>query len=98
MNGYSSSPNWLAKTTDGGVTWTTSLPLPYNAGVYVLPYFFDVNNGYCIMNKTLYKTTDGGQSWTLSCKLANDYFSCLHMLDMNTGWAGTFGGYVLRLQ
>jgi photosystem II stability/assembly factor-like uncharacterized protein len=96
MNGYSASPNGLTKTTDGGASWTVSLPT--TGRDYIIPYFFDVNNGYCIADSTIFKTTDGGSSWALSCKLANDQFAGLHMLDMNTGWAGTFKGYILRLQ
>ncbi len=101
LHGYCATENGLLKTTDGGFTWTTSLPPQQNPTAltsFIIPYFLDINNGYCLSRNIIYKTTDGGINWTMSCKLGNDTFSGFHFLDMNTGWAGTFGGYVLRLK
>ena len=95
LHGYSCSTTGLYKTNDGGVTWTNVLPA---AASFMVPYFFDINNGYCLVDNEMYKTSDGGQHWTRSCKLANDKFSGLHMFTMNSGWASSFSGYVLRLQ
>jgi photosystem II stability/assembly factor-like uncharacterized protein len=95
LHGYSCSTTGLYKTVDGGVTWKNILPA---AAGFMVPYFFDLNNGYCLVDGEIYKTTDGGQNWIRSCKLANDRFSGMHMFTMNSGWACTFGGYVLRLQ
>ena len=95
LTGYCATPQGLIKTTDGGTTWTTCLPTTTK---FMIPYFIDANDGYCISGSTIYKTTDGGKNWTVSCQLSNDRFSGLHLLDMNTGWACTFGGYVLRLK
>jgi photosystem II stability/assembly factor-like uncharacterized protein len=101
QTGYCATHTGLFKTSDGGITWINSLA--YNANppglsAYIIPYFLDALNGYCLMDHTIYKTTDGGINWTLSCKLGNDYFSCIHFLDMHTGWAGTQGGLILRLR
>lgn len=99
LNGYSGGNAGLFKTTDGGITWSLSLssPIPASIQAFIIPQFFDVNNGYCLAGNSIYKTTDGGAHWTLSCSVAGDYFSGFHMIDMNTGLACTFGGYVLRL-
>lgn len=94
-NGFCASPNGLLKTTDGGVTWSNSLKTP--SGL-MAPYFLDTKNGYCLENNYIRKTTDGGATWTVSCELANDTFSGLHFLDMNTGWACTIVGKVLILK
>ncbi len=94
-NGFCATPNGLLKTTNGGVTWSTTLNTP--AGLMV-PFFLDAKNGYCLENGYIRKTTDGGATWTVSCELANDTFSGLHFLDMNTGWACTIGGRVLILK
>jgi hypothetical protein len=96
--GFSGTLNGLIKTIDGGKSWANCLPISGSTTSFMIPYFFDSNNGYCLDRNTIYKTTDGGSNWTISCKLTNDYFSGFHFLDMNTGWASTFGGYVLRLK
>jgi photosystem II stability/assembly factor-like uncharacterized protein len=95
LNGFFGSPNGLFKTSDGGKSWTNSLP---RQTTFMVPHFFDKNNGYCLAANTIYKTTDGGNNWTVSCKLGQDDFSGMHFLDINTGWATTFGGFVLRLK
>jgi photosystem II stability/assembly factor-like uncharacterized protein len=95
LNGYFGSPNGLFKTSDGGKSWTNCLARPTT---FMVPHFFDKNNGYCLAANTIYKTTNGGNTWTVSCKLGQDDFSGMHFLDINTGWATTFGGFVLRLK
>jgi photosystem II stability/assembly factor-like uncharacterized protein len=94
LTGFCASPTGLFKTSDGGQTWVNLLPV---ATTYMVPLFLDKTNGYCLAANSIYKTTTGGNSWTVSCKLGADDFSGMHFLDMNTGWATTFGGYVLRL-
>jgi photosystem II stability/assembly factor-like uncharacterized protein len=95
LNGYCGTPKGLFKTADGGKSWNNTLPVETT---FMVPYFFDKNNGYCMAANIMYKTTNGGTSWSVSCKLGKDDFSGMHFLDMNTGWATTFGGYVLRLK
>jgi len=95
LNGYYGAPSGLFKTSDGGKSWSNVLA---RQTTYMVPHFFDKNNGYCLAANTIYKTTDGGNNWTVSCKLGQDDFSGMHFLDMNTGWATTFGGFVLRLK
>jgi photosystem II stability/assembly factor-like uncharacterized protein len=93
--GYCATSNGLIKTTDGGLTWINCLP---SSTKYMIPHFFDSQNGYCMDWNTIYKTTDGGLNWNVSCKLSTDRFSGFSFRDMNTGWASTFGGFVLRLK
>jgi photosystem II stability/assembly factor-like uncharacterized protein len=95
LNGYYGAPSGLFKTTDGGKSWSNVLPRPTT---FMVPHFFDRNNGYCLAANTIYKTTDGGNNWVVSCKLGQDDFSGMHFLDMSTGWATTFNGFVLRLR
>jgi photosystem II stability/assembly factor-like uncharacterized protein len=94
LNGYFSSPQGLFLTTTGGISWQNVLP----SSGFVIPYFLDINNGYCGVGNRLYQTTNGGQSWAVSFALGNDVVSGLHFLDMNTGWASTFNGYVVILK
>lgn len=97
--GFSATPKGLIKTIDGGKTWITCLASSSSlTSSFMIPYFLDSNNGYCIDRNIIYKTINGGLSWTISCQLTKDSFSGFHFLDMNTGWASTFGGYVLRLK
>src|SRR5450432_706061 len=95
LNGYCGTPNGLFKTADGGKSWTNTL---VRETTFMIPHFFDKINGYCIAANTIYKTIDGGSNWTVSCKLGQDDFCGMHFLDINTGWATTFAGFVLRLK
>ncbi|HLX55355.1 MAG TPA: YCF48-related protein [Aquella sp.] len=100
LNGYCGAPNELLKTTDGGKTWTMIFKaIEYNPNIhtFIIPQFFDVNNGYVMTSSGIYKTTNGGKDWTTSCRVSKKNISGIHFLDMNTGWASTFDGYVLKL-
>jgi photosystem II stability/assembly factor-like uncharacterized protein len=102
LNGYCGAPDGLLKTVDGGKTWLnclSSITRPTAPSLnLIVPTFFDVNNGYCMTSNAIFKTTNGGKDWTISCKLVTYSFSGTHFLDMNTGWACTFDGYVLSLK
>ena len=77
--GYVLSDNFIAKTTDGGYSWSTySIPIDYP--VYPMKIqFTDSQTGYVIAGENnlgiLLKTTDGGQNWntidlnTLDCPM-----------------------------
>jgi len=93
--GYCATHKGLLKTTNGGLTWINCLTAITK---FMIPYFIDTYNGYCVNENAIYKTNDGGANWKTSCKLNTDRFSGLHLLDMNTGWASTFGGYFLKLK
>ncbi len=95
LNGFCATPKGLLKTVDGGITWSNCLN---TSASLMVPYFFDTKNGYCLENNYIRKTTDGGATWLVSCKLNADSFSGFHFLDMNNGWACTFGGKVLILK
>ena len=98
LNGYCGAPNGLLKTSDGGKTWNYCLSITEPMASFIVPQFFDIKNGYCMTSNSILKTTDGGQTWTTSCKLATQFIMGMHFLDMNTGWACTADGYVLRLK
>jgi photosystem II stability/assembly factor-like uncharacterized protein len=100
LNGFCGANNELLKTTDGGKTWTTCFTVQEydsNFHTFIIPQFFDANNGYLMTSSGIYKTTNGGKDWTTSCRISKKNISGIHFLDMNTGWASTFDGYVLKL-
>ena len=55
----------VAKTTDGGATWATSVVLPGENAKEGDVHFFDENTGVLrTIDGKLFRTTDGGQSWS----------------------------------
>ncbi len=100
LNGYCGAPNELLKTTDGGKNWTVIFKVTENnpdIHIFIIPQFFDVNDGYLMTSDGIYKTNDGGKNWTTSCRLSRKSITGMHFIDMNTGWASTTDGYVLKL-
>jgi photosystem II stability/assembly factor-like uncharacterized protein len=101
LDGFCGANNELLKTTNGGKTWTTSFKVQEydsNFHTFIIPQFFDVNNGYLMTSSGIYKTINGGKDWTTSCRVGKKNISGIHFLDMNTGWASTFDGFILTLK
>jgi photosystem II stability/assembly factor-like uncharacterized protein len=80
---------YLAKTTDGGATWTQIANYPFTFGS-AIEYIRGTNNSYLIADTdglTAY-TTNAGQSWV---KIDSTTSACIRFLDKQTGWIGTYG-------
>ncbi len=79
---------WLAKTEDGGATWTlwpVRVPGSMGDGGYV--FFLDEQTGFASLYRfggSVYVTTDGGQSWRGLAGLAT---SLVNFADPEVGWS-----------
>ncbi len=73
----------LFSTTDGGLTWQTSLlPLSVRGGATVI--FFDPSEGL-LLGENMYQTSDGGQTWEMFKQVYwQGQFS---FIDRLRGWA-----------
>jgi photosystem II stability/assembly factor-like uncharacterized protein len=77
---------YLAKTTDGGTTWTHMANYPFTFGSSI-EYVKGTNNAYMVTDYdglTAY-TTNAGQSWI---KIDSTGSQCIRFLDRQTGWIG----------
>lgn len=93
-------PNILAKTTNGGITWTV-----INRQKIQEEYFISPKDGWARGSvhgisstatptyKNLYATTDGGMTWHLVSQLPHPFYG-LFFLNRQDGWA--FGGTHLK--
>jgi photosystem II stability/assembly factor-like uncharacterized protein len=79
----------IMKTTDGGETWTTQVPI---ATVREF-YFLSAANGFAVGGKTILRTKDGGASWenvTPNDDRIKDLRS-VYFLDASNGWVAGRG-------
>ncbi len=76
----------LAKTEDGGNTWTAWLIIPGEDGKEGGLFFFDANTGILrTLNGKLFRTTDGGKTWTGVPGQANGKPE-IQFADSQVGW------------
>jgi photosystem II stability/assembly factor-like uncharacterized protein len=66
--GYTSGPDGIFKSTNGGLTWSNVTPNP--SADYWGCYFIDANigivlSGGCVDTQKFYRTINGGATWTL---------------------------------
>ncbi|MEZ4824497.1 MAG: hypothetical protein R2942_19760 [Ignavibacteria bacterium] len=87
--------NRFAKSTNGGVNWTTS-PLPANAN-FSYSKFKDANTGYVAGNSTasICRTTDGGVTWTFQ-NTHNITNTAVYVTQGDTAWALGGNGAIMR--
>ncbi len=77
----------LAKTTDGGVTWDTSVILPGENGHDSSLWFTNEKHGVIRMSDgKLFYTDDGGKTWTAAVGLA-DGRPEIQFAGQSAGWA-----------
>lgn len=80
----------LAKTTDGGVTWSATLVAPGEDGYEGDVHFVDENNGIVrTKDGKILRTEDGGATWTGipgSMELKSD----LEFADAESGWGAYY--------
>jgi PKD repeat protein len=106
--GAAANGGYVAKTTNGGTTWSIANSPDYSTSWLNLVYFFDINNGVTMGDPAstdfiIYTTSNGGTSWT-QVPVGN-IPNCLsgetgivNMFDAigNTIWFGTSKGRVYK--
>src|SRR5437773_4385671 len=76
----------MAKTEDGGATWTPWVILPGEDGKEGALHFFDANTGVMrTINGKVFRTTDGGKTWT-SVPGQIDGKPNIEFADAEVGW------------
>lgn len=81
LTGYIEAPNYFAKTTDGGVSWTRLLFEGSNQDFH----FINEQTGWVASENVMKKTVNGGNSWTYSPLPINFPYS-VKFLNQNIGW------------
>ncbi|HVM89958.1 MAG TPA: YCF48-related protein [Puia sp.] len=94
LTGYFPCQYGLFKTTDGGITWNNIFA---KGGRLNIIKALDMSNAYYMSDSAIYKTTDGGKTWTTDCRLGAESFLSMSLINVNTGWACTSKGSVLKL-
>jgi hypothetical protein len=88
VTGYALADKFIAKTTDGGLSWDSILLPMENAWRKI--QFTDANHGYIIGGDHnagyLLKTVDAGQTWELIDLDAEERPRGMHFPDNNTGF------------
>jgi photosystem II stability/assembly factor-like uncharacterized protein len=80
------SGNVLAKTEDGGATWTAWVVLPGESAAESSLWFLDANTGvFRAKDGKMFRTTDGGKTWTGASGQAQ-LKSDLSFTDAEVGW------------
>jgi len=95
-NGWLVSFRNILRTSDGGITWITSI-LPDAISLRALN-FVDERNGISVgINGEIYITTDGGINWEKKFKRV-PFFSgnCCFFLNTEVGFIGTDDGRILK--
>jgi photosystem II stability/assembly factor-like uncharacterized protein len=86
------------RTTDGGLTWTTTTPTGYY-GWRRMQFLSDASVGWVISSSgTIYRSTDKGQSWLSPVPQSSPafYVNDFHFIDANNGWAVSGAGTFYR--
>jgi PKD repeat protein len=106
--GAAANGGYIAKTVNGGTTWSIANSPSYASSWLDLVYFFDVNNGVCVGDPSgtdfvIYTTSNGGTSWTQvsAASLPNCTSGEAGITDMfdavgNTIWFGTTMGRIYK--
>lgn len=82
----------ILKTTDGGLTWDSSVVSNILYGVWTI----DANNAYAVgASGSIYKTIDGGSNWTIETPVGTNLKKVTFIND-SLGYAVGDGGVILK--
>ena len=85
--------NKILKSTDEGVTWTSTNIPEFNYLNEFSIKFINYNTGFAFGTNfdfpQIYKTTNSGESWTRFSINGNDSLTQFYFLNENTGWIGS---------
>jgi len=83
----------IAKTTDGGNTWTaTNMSAVDLKSIYAMSFVNSSTGWAGASSGIIYKTTDGGDNWTQIKDVGSDIVYDLYFMDNITGFAvGSYG-------
>ncbi|MDQ6886649.1 MAG: hypothetical protein M3068_05080 [Gemmatimonadota bacterium] len=84
----------VARTDDGGGSWTMWMALPGESGAEGHVFFTDENTGVaCLSGAHLVSTTDGGKSWTGIAGVSCPGKPAVRFADREVGWALAHNGW-----
>jgi photosystem II stability/assembly factor-like uncharacterized protein len=83
--GWVCGGNYMGKSTDGGLTWTTQQVSTENLNMFNL-FFLDEQNGWAVTDKALFKTRNGGSSWQKITVSGESQCSDLQFLNPRLGY------------
>ena len=96
----------IAKTTDGGTTWSQLHIQPPNPYLEIARlswvHFVNDSTGWCVgrlhpgVRELIIKTTDGGNSWFRQDEGVGEQLFCASFSDEHTGWAVGEAGTILN--
>ncbi len=82
QTGFLCATNYLAKSTDGGLTWQKALPDSLNDN-FINIFFVDANNGWVTASNSLLRTKDGGTTWQ---RIQKRFVFDVQFFDANHGY------------
>lgn len=94
--GFASTGFTLAKTTDGGTSWTWVAGAPMDS-IFTGLSFPSQTTGYAVgLGGNMVKTTDGGNTWTHLSTGTNKNLFSVFFTDENTGYIGGDNNALLK--
>ena len=92
------SRNLMARTDDGGVTWTRVEDIP-GSEAYTSVFFLDEQTGWIHGREgVIWKTENGGDTWSEKNSGTSEGFKAAVFVDENRGWAVGRAGMIRRTE
>jgi photosystem II stability/assembly factor-like uncharacterized protein len=96
---FASGRSQVARTSDGGAIWQTSIFPTTRSLVVTDVHFVSNSTGYVCSDNKIFKTIDGGSTWNKVVSIntiPNFAFVEIHFTDAAHGWACGTNGVVLK--